>query len=91
MEQNETQPVQARIKPLERRLYIPYLIMVAVILFQVGSAVWQPTPTQANNEIVNSENNIVKTRGIIDFKLSQCKFFTLIKAKLAESATLLPY
>ncbi len=63
MEQNTTQPIQMRIRLLERRLYFAYLIIVIVILIQVGTFLW--SPAQASNELVDNSNKIIKTRGII--------------------------
>ncbi len=63
MEQNTTQPVQTRIRLLERRLYFAYLIIVIVILMQVGTFIW--SPAQASNELTDNSNKIIKTRGII--------------------------
>ncbi len=63
MEQNTTQPVQTRIRLLERRLYFAYLIIVIVILIQVGTFIW--SPAQASNELTDNSNKIIKTRGII--------------------------
>ncbi len=63
MEQNTTQPVQTRIRLLERRLYFAYLIIVIVILIQAGTFIW--SPAQASNELVDNSNKIIKTRGII--------------------------
>ncbi|HEX8637930.1 MAG TPA: hypothetical protein VF692_07710 [Pyrinomonadaceae bacterium] len=63
MKQNITQPVQARITLLERRLYFAYLIIITVVLIQIGSFVW--SPAQASNESAESANKVIKTRGII--------------------------
>jgi hypothetical protein len=63
MTQNITQTIQTRIRLLERRLYFAYLIIITLILTQVGSFVW--SPTQASNELTDSTNKVIKTRGII--------------------------
>ncbi len=63
MEQNTTQPVQMRIRLLERRLYFAYLFIAIVIFIQVGTFIW--SPAQASNELAHNSNKIIKTRGII--------------------------
>jgi hypothetical protein len=63
MTQNKTQTVERRIRLLERRLYFAYLIIIAAILLQVGSFMW--SPAQANNELTDGSNKVIKTRGII--------------------------
>ena len=63
MEQNTTQPVEMRIRRLERRLYVAYLVIIAAVLVQVGSFI--RLPAFAGGESAESSNKIIKTRGII--------------------------
>ncbi len=63
MEQNTTQPVEMRIRLLERRLYLAYLIIIIAILIQVGS--FTLSPSHASNESIESADKVIKTRGII--------------------------
>ena len=63
MAQTTKQPVEIRIRILERRLYFAYLVIITGILIQIGSFTW--IPSGASNELIGGDEKIIKARGII--------------------------
>lgn len=63
MKQNMTQTVERRVRTLERRLYLAYLVIAIAVLTQIGLS--NLSPAQASGESAAGVDKIIKTRGII--------------------------